>query len=170
VQVQSGQATGSLSLILSIVDEEEGQAQVAVATATPTPVPTPTATPTATPTPEPTATPTPRPTPLPPPEPPLPPRRVDLGAFLMALLAITLVSAGIFLAFGAMAQVPESALRLLLFAVIGGLLAYSLYGMGLLPGANWMQRELQVWGAALVAAAGSLAPILVIWVRQELRR
>jgi beta-N-acetylhexosaminidase len=170
VQVQSGQASGSLSLILSIVDEEEGQAQVAVATATPTPVPTPTVTPTATPTPEPTATPTPRPTPLPPPEPPLPPRRVDLGAFVMALLAISLVSLGIFLAFGAMAQVPESALRLLLFAVIGGLLAYSLYGMGLLPGATWMQRELQVWGAALVAAAGSLTPILVIWVREELRR
>jgi beta-N-acetylhexosaminidase len=170
VQVQSGQATGSLSLILSIVDEEEGQAQVAVATATPTPVPTPTATPTATPTPEPTATPTPRPTPLPPAEPPLPPRRVDLGAFVMALLAIALVTLGVFLAYGAMAQVPESALRLLLFAVIGGLLAYSLYGMGLLPGATWMQRELRLWGAALVAAAGSLVPILVIWLRQELRR
>ncbi len=169
VQVQSGQATGSLSLILSIVDEEEGKAQVAVATATPTPVPTPTATPTATPTPEPTATPTPRPTPLPPAEPPLPPRRVDLGAFMIALLAITLVASGVFLAFGAMAQVPESALRLLLLAVIGGLLAYSLYGIGLLPGATWMQRELRLWGAALVAAAGSLAPILVIWLRQELR-
>jgi beta-N-acetylhexosaminidase len=170
VQVQSGQATGSLSLLLSIVDEAQGEAQVAVATATPTPEPTATATPTITPTPLPTATPRPSPTPTPAPPLPLPPRRVDTGALFLAVLAILTVAAGSFFALGAMAQVPETAVRNALLVIAGGLAAFSLYGLGLLPAANWMQREWRPWGAAFVALAGSLAPLLVLWARRRWER
>ena len=71
VQVQSGQAQGSLSLLLNIVDLEGGEAQVAVATPTVTASPLPTETPTPTFTPSPSATPesTPEPTPEPTPGP-----------------------------------------------------------------------------------------------------
>lgn len=170
VQVQSGQATGSLSLGLRIVDASRGEAQVAVATATPTVAPTPTATPTATPTPLPTTTPTPSVAPVQAPPAPPPPRRVDLLALLVSLLAILLVAATSFWAFGAMAQVPETAVRNVLLAAIGGLVAYSLYGLGLFPAASWLQREWRPWGAALAAFAGSLTPLLVLWIAQELRR
>lgn len=170
VQVQSGQASGSLSLGLRIVDASRGEAQVAVATATPTPQPTPTATPTATPTPLPTATPVPSVAPVP--AAPLPPplRRVDLAALLVSLLTILAVTAAGFWAFGAMAQEPETAVRNMLLAAIGGLMAYSLYGLGLFPAASWLQREWRPWGAALAAFAGSLAPLLLLWIAQELRR
>lgn len=170
VQVQSGQATGSLSLLLSIVDEAQGEAQVAVATATPTPEPTATTTPTITPTPLPTATPRPTPTATPAPALPLPPRRVDAGALTLAVLAILAVAGGSFVALGAMAQVPETALRNALLIVVGGLLAFSLYGLGLLPGATWMQREWRPWGAVFVALAGSVAPLLALWARKRWER
>lgn len=171
VSVTGGQAAGSLSLILNIVDEE-GQAQVAVATPTATPTleptatPTPTGTPTATPRPTMTPTPTATPTPVL----PLPPQRVDPGSFGISLFTIVLVALAGLLIFQATAELPEAVVRKLLLAAIGGLLAYSLYGVGLFPGADWMQRQWRPWGAALVTIIGCLLPLLALWVRRELSR
>jgi beta-N-acetylhexosaminidase len=172
VQVRSGDASGSLSLVLNIVDPEQGEAQVAVATPTATPSPLPTETPTATPSPTALATaqptPTPSATPLPPK--PLPPKRVDPGAFSLALLSILAVASATLLVFRATLQVPEKAVRILLLIVACGLAAYLLYGVGVLPGATWLQRELRPWGAALITLLGCAIPLLALWARKELKR
>lgn len=170
VQAQSGLATGSLSLALRIVDEAEGRAQVAVATATPTLEPTPTPTPEITPSPTPTLTATPMPTPSPTPVPPLPPPRVDGGALVVALLSLAVLASVSFIALVALAQEPDSTLRQTLWIVIGGLAGYCLYGLGLLPGATWMQRQWRPWGAAVVALVGGALPLLAQWVRRQRER
>lgn len=172
VQVQSGLAMGSLSLLLNIVDLEQGEARVAVATptATPSPIPTETPTPTVTPTATPRSTATPQPTPTVTPVPPLPPRRVDGGALALSLLSVGVVLMATIAGFRAALAAPASAMRALLLIAIGGLLAYLLYGLGLLPGANWLQRELRPWGAALITLVGCAIPLAVLWARRELRR
>ena len=172
VQVRSGDALGSLSLVLNIVDPEQGEAQVAVATPTATPSPPPTETPTATssPTPQPTTQATPSPTATPAPPKPLPPRRVDPGAFSLAVLSILAVAAATLLVFRTMIDVPDSAVRTILLIVVCGLVAYLLYGLGLLPGATWLQRELRPWGAALITLVGCAVPLLALWARKELKR
>jgi beta-N-acetylhexosaminidase len=172
VRVQSGEATGSLSLLLNIVDEAEGQAQVAVATPTATATPEPSPTPTATPSPTASPSPTPRPTATPTPAPalPLPPRRVDPNAFFLALLSIVLVGMGTFFMYRTTAEMPDKAVRNILLASVGGLVAYSLYGLGLFPAADWMQRELRPWGAVLVTVLGSLVALGATWARQEFRQ
>lgn len=172
VQVRSGDALGSLSLVLNIVDPEQGEAQVAVATPTATPTAPPTETPTATPslTPQPTTQTTPWPTATPAPPKPLPPRRVDPGAFSLAVLSILAVAAATLLVFRTMIDVPDSAVRTILLIVACGLVAYLLYGLGLLPGATWLQRELRPWGAALITLVGCAVPLLALWARKELKR
>ncbi len=172
VQAQSGPAVGSLSLLLNIVDLEQGEARVAVATptATPSPVPTETPTPTATPTwtPQPTSTPTPSPTITP--VPPLPPARVDGGSFALSLVSVGLVLLAVAVGFRAMLAAPAAAVRALLLIAMGGIAAYLLYGLGLLPGATWLQRELRPWGAAVITLLGSSAVVATLWARRELRR
>lgn len=172
VQVQSGQAAGSLSLLLNIVDLEQGEARVAVATptATPSPPPTETPTPTATPTLTPSPAVTPQATATPAPPPPLPPRRIDGAAFALALASVGLMLLLTLLGFRTLLAAPAAALRVLLLIVIGGLLAYLLYGLGLLPGATWLQRELRPWGAAVITLAGSAIPLVYLWARRELKR
>jgi cell division protein FtsW (lipid II flippase) len=86
------------------------------------------------------------------------------------LATILVVAAGLILVYRATAEVPDRVLRNILWAVIGGLAAYSLYGLGLLPAANWMQRQWRPWGAALVTTAGCIIPFVVMWARRELRR
>lgn len=172
VQAQAGQAVGSLSLLLNIVDLEQGEARVAVATptATPSPIPTETPTPTATPTwtPAPTATPTATPTVTP--IPPMPPTRVDGGSFALSLASVGLVLLATVIGFRAALAAPAAALRALLLIAIGGMMAYLLYGLGWLPGATWLQRELRPWGAALITLLGSGAVLVTLWARRELRR
>ena len=170
VQVQSGQAVGSLSLLLNIVDLEQGEARVAVATATPSPVPTETATPTVTPTATPAPTATAQPTPAPTPTPPLPPKRVDGGSFALSLASLGLVLLATFFGFRALLAAPATALRTFLLIAVGGLAAYLLYGLGLLPGATWLQRELRPWGAVVITLLGSAVALAALWARRELRR
>jgi beta-N-acetylhexosaminidase len=172
VLVQSGQAAGSLSLLLNIVDLEQGEARVAVATptATPSPIPTETPTPTVTPSATPTTAETPQPTPTPAPPAPLPPRRVDSATFALSLASVGMMLLVTFLGFRAVLNAPAPALRTLLLIAIGGLAAYLLYGLGLLPGATWLQRELQPWGAVMITLAGCAIPLAYLWARRELRR
>lgn len=169
VQVQSGPASGSLSLLLNIVDEAQGEAQVAVATATPSPVPTPTETPVTTPTPLPETT-------------PMPSdgktngaqqaaaRRVDIKSFLVAMLTLALALLATRLLFRPSLQAPDQIVRAFSWLVIGGMIAYVLYGLGWLPGATWLQRTAQPWGAALITLLGCLVPLLVLVSRRHLHR
>ncbi len=172
VQVQSGQAAGSLSLLLNIVDLEQGEARVAVATptATPSPIPTETPTPTVTPSATPTTAATPQPTPTPAPPAPLPPRRVDGATFVLALASVGLMLLATVAGFRAVMAAPATALRVLLLIATGGLAAYLLYALGLLPGATWLQRELRPWGAVMITLLGSAIPLAYLWARRELRR
>jgi len=80
------------------------------------------------------------------------------------------VAAATLLVFRTTIDVPDSALRTLLLIVAGGLAAYLLYGLGLLPGATWLQRELRPWGAALITLVGCAVPLLALWARKELKR
>lgn len=168
VQVQSGQARGSLSLLLNIVDAAGGEAQVLVSTPTATPSPVPTETPTPTLTPTETATPqaTPEPTPTPTPVPPLPPRRVDGGALGVSLLAILVAVAGSLLLYRASVATPGTLVRVGLTVAIGGLIAYLLYGLGLVPGADILQRELRPWGAAVITLVGCGLALAALWAKQ----
>lgn len=172
VQVQSGQAAGSLSLLLNIVDLEQGEARVAVATptATPSPLPTETPTPTVTPSATPTVAATPQPTPTPAAPAPLPPRRVDGATFFLALGSVGLMLLATIFGFRAVMAAPAAALRALLLIAIGGLAAYLLYALGLLPGSTWLQRELRPWGAAMITLVGCAIPLAYLWARRELRR
>jgi len=137
---------------------------------TPTPTPTSTSTPTATRTLTPSPAVTPQATATPAPPPPLPPRRIDGAAFALALASVGLMLLLTLLGFRTLLAAPAAALRVLLLIVIGGLLAYLLYGLGLLPGATWLQRELRPWGAAVITLAGSAVPLIYLWARRDLRR
>lgn len=172
VQVQSGQAAGSLSLLLNIVNAEQGEAQVAVATptATPSPVPSETPTPTLTPTVTPTPIMTPQATPTPTAPPPLPPRRVDGGSFALALTSLVIAMAATMFSYRPLRLAPTTAMRTLLLIAIGGLGAYLLYGLGLLPGATWMQRELRPWGAAMITLVGCAVALVALRTHRQLRR
>jgi beta-N-acetylhexosaminidase len=116
---------------------------------TPSPSPSPTEPPIPTPTPtiEPTATPLPQPViedtpPSAPPETPLPPpRRLD-GVDLLLALSATLFAglAGFWLGRLFPKPLPRR-VRLGLWVLIGGLLAYVLYGAGLLRPEEWLFEE-----------------------------
>jgi hypothetical protein len=162
---QGGMAEASLTLMepgemqlsatsgLARTQESLALSVLAPPTATPTPVtptpviePTDTPTPTLTPTPPPTATPEPTrtPTPLPPPEEPtepttlLPIRRMDEVDLLSALSA-TLLAGLLGFWLGQQFHQPLSRrVRLGLWVLIGGLLAYILYGAGWLRPEEWM--------------------------------
>ncbi len=63
---------------------------------------------------------------------------------------------------------PKRALvHSILWAVNCGLLAYILYAFGLVPGADWLQSSLRVWGSALVVVVAMLAPLLWLQLRPE---
>ncbi len=55
----------------------------------------------------------------------------------------------------------------MLWAVIFGLAAYILYGLGWLPGAQWLQASLRIWGAAVVVFIAMLFPLVWLQLRME---
>jgi hypothetical protein len=102
--------------------------------------------------------------------PPLPPKRVDGGSLALSLASLGLVLLATVFGFRALLAAPATALRALLLIAIGGLAAYLLYGLGLLPGATWLQRELRPWGAVVITLLGSAVAMAALWARRELRR
>lgn len=143
-------------------------------TTTPRPSATPvphTATPTATPTPSPTPTPTTTPTPTALPAPSTPPdrslvRTVGATDLLLALGVVTVTAAGGLLP-ARRRRKPGRVLRWVLLAIVGGMLAYILYALGiqpdrwgLLPQASWSGlaglAALVLVGALLAAGMASL--------------
>lgn len=148
----------------------EGEALVAILTPEPSPTPTPTPTavaPTPTPTPEPTATPT--STPLieevgPPPEPVINILVSDFWMLLSLIGGLTAVlAAGLF--FTRTQPVPlAQQLRWLLWGVVGGLLVYNYYVLGL-PGTAVL-LDLGGWAGLLTTLLGGLVGLSVFGARQ----
>ncbi len=139
-------------------------------TVTPTPTPTPTLTPTPTTTPTPTATPTHTPTPTPAPAispSPTPQQdgggrdnRVNLGAFVIALIANLLAITLHYLLAGG-ADLPRSGVaRNVLISIIGAQTLYIFYALGWLPGSDSLQTAIGPAGALLVTFVGGLLPFL----------
>ena len=94
------------------------------------------------------------------------PERVNLLTLLIALFTIV-VTLSLFL----IVQVrvlPRSALvHNMLWAAIFGLLGYLMYGLGLLPGANWLRSNISVWGTTVVVFVPMLLPLLWLQLRGE---
>jgi len=154
ISAMAGQATQSSVLLVTVTG--------------PTPTPelrgTPTSTPTASPTPA--ATPSPiagafgegilggrRPAGLP---------RVDVAAFVLALLAALLMGALTFLLQARGGMALHEVVGTALWAIVLGMTAYILYGLGWLPGATYLQKQMRPWGAPAVVAAASVLPLLFV--------
>jgi beta-N-acetylhexosaminidase len=164
----AGEATQSQEVDIFI----EGEAQVAILT--PEPTATPTATPTAIP---PSATPTPSPTPTPTSTPPLaevapPPEpgiSILLSDFWMLLSlfgGLTTVFATGFL-FTRTRPVPlTQQLSWLLWGIVGGLLLYNYYALGL-PGTAVL-LDLGSWAGLLTTLLGGLLGLSIFGARQIL--
>lgn len=99
---------------------------------------------------------------------------VDIGEgepINLASLVISLLTIMIMVSMLVIVQVrimPRRALvHSILWAVNCGLLAYILYGFGLIPGAGWLQTSLRIWGAAIVVFVAMLLPLLWLQLRPE---
>lgn len=152
VTATAGEATQSDLLIIP------------VAAPTPTPAPEP---PTLTPTPSPVPTETPAPLSAPAAEPPggqgtAPLPRVDAAAFVLALLTSLLIAIMTYAWFLGRGFPLYETLRMVLWEIIGGMGAYVLYGLGWLPGANFLQQTARPWGAGVVTLIASVLPLLII--------
>jgi len=133
------------------------------ATATSTATPTETATPTGTPTSTPTYTSTPTATPTVTPTPVLI-RRVTGQVLSVSLLEVVLVGVGLVLAISWRGYQVSTALRWGLLAVIGGLVGYDLYALGM-PGVLHASRLSGRWGGLLATTAGCTLAVLcgILW-------
>ena len=56
----------------------------------------------------------------------------------------------------------------MLWAVIVGLMAYILYGLGALPGSQWLRDQLGIAAAAAVVFVGMILPLLWLQLRVDL--
>ncbi len=157
ITASSGEARRSTTLVITITGGKSG------VIATLVPKPTPTNTPVPTPTPTITPSPTPYPTPSGPTGEVAPPqkKRVDFVSLLAALLGVAVAGS---MGFDSRRQTSiEKAVSVLLKSVIVGMLAYVIYGFGILPGASWMQHSMGAWGAAVVAFVGGMIPVVLGW-------
>ena len=140
-------------------------------TATPTPIPTPTSTPTPTPTHTPTHTPTSTPTATltstptgtaTPTATPVPwweeKRGVDGLDLLLGVGGIVMALGLAWAAQDLTEEGPVIRLRALALCLIGGLIAYNLYGLDA-PGTNWLQRVFRRWAVLLVSFIGAVLPL-----------
>ncbi|MFO7537168.1 MAG: glycoside hydrolase family 3 N-terminal domain-containing protein [Chloroflexota bacterium] len=166
----AGEATQSQEVDIFI----EGAAQVAILTPEPTPTPTPTPTavpPTPLPTPQPTATPT-----IPPPQeevgpPPEPGINILLSDFwmLLSLLGGLTMTFTVGLFFTRTRPVPlAQQLSWLLWGIVGGLLLYNYYLLGL-PGTAVL-LDLGSWAGLLTTLLGGLLGLSVFGARQFLEQ
>ncbi len=155
---------GSDYKLLALVPEEETvKFETVVPTSTPThtstPTPTWTPTATATNTPTPTYTPTHTPTVTPTPT-PLPVKIVKGTTLSVALLMIFVVAGFVFAAVLGMGHGPSRAIRLGLVCMLGGLVGYDVYAMGV-PGALRARQLSQEWGALIMALLGMLVTVVI---------
>ena len=131
----------------------------ATTTHTPTATPTPTHTPTATTTPVPSATPTHTATPTPTTT-PIPAKRVTGRTLSVSVLGIAALGTAVFLGVVATGHATAGAARWGLLAVVGGLIGYDLYAVGI-PWTLTANPVVEKWGALAATGLGCLAILLV---------
>lgn len=91
---------------------------------------------------------------------------VDWRTFAVAMITMLITSSVLLIA--QVRVLPRQDLvRSVLWAFIVGLFAYILYGLGLIPGAEWLHLETYPWGTALVVFIAMLLPILWLQLRLE---
>lgn len=95
-----------------------------------------------------------------------PARRISAVTLVLTLLTMTVML--VLLLIVQVRVVPRRALfHNMLWAVIVGLMVYILYGVGLIPGGNWLFEHLDVWAASLVVFVGMLLPLLWLELRPQ---
>jgi len=180
-------ALQSVTLVVTIQGDQPAMIATVVPPPTPTATSTPTLAPTVTPTSTPTATPVPSSSPTPTPTPTRTPTSTPTTASTAtpadtATPTATPVSwweekrgvdgLDLLLGAGGMAAAlglawvvqrlseegPIARVRTLLLCLIGGLIAYNLYGLEA-PGANMLQRAFQRWAVLLISFAGAALPL-----------
>jgi beta-N-acetylhexosaminidase len=170
-------AGSKYTLVAQVPEDEKVEFQTVVPptntpTATPTSTPTATATPTATPTHTPTSTPTATST-VTPTHTPIPVKRVTERTFSVALLGILGVGIIVFLILVGWGHSVSRAMRWGLLGMIGGLVGYDLYAMGI-PGALKARHISEQWGALVLTILGCALTnlIAVLWtlLRQRMRQ
>ncbi len=93
-------------------------------------------------------------------------RRINGVTLLIALVTIVITLSLLLIA--QVQILPRQVLvHNMLWAIIFGLLAYILYGLGLLPGVSLLQRRLDVLGPAVVVFIAMLLPLLWLQLRTE---
>ncbi len=94
------------------------------------------------------------------------PERVNLLTLLIALFTIA-VTLSLFLIVQVRVLPRGALVHNMLWAAIFGLLGYLMYGLGLLPGANWLRSNISVWGTMVVVFVPMLLPLLWLQLRGE---
>ena len=94
------------------------------------------------------------------------PERVNLMTLLIALFTIA-VTLSLFLIVQVRVLPRPALVHNMLWAAIFGLLGYLMYGLGLLPGANWLRSNISVWGTTVVVFVPMLLPLLWLQLRGE---
>ncbi len=162
ITASSGPATESTTLLVTI----QGDSPITIATVVPTPTPSPSPSPTPVPTETPVPTPTGTPPPTAAPKTPSSPSRVDVLAFVLAIVALAGASGLVILAQGDAGRQPGAAVHTVAWVAICGLTAYVLYSLGWLPGATRLQWIARPWGAAAITFTAALLPLAVmLWKR-----
>lgn len=95
-----------------------------------------------------------------------PPRGVNIDTLVIAFLTI-LVTLSLLIILQSRILPRSMLMNNLLWATICGLGAYILYGLGLLPGIEFLQTTLRFWGTAVVVFIGMLLPLLWLQLRAE---
>jgi beta-N-acetylhexosaminidase len=94
------------------------------------------------------------------------PERVNLMTLLIALFTIV-VTLSLFLIVQVRVLPRAALVHNMLWAAIFGLLGYLMYGLGLIPGANWLRANISVWGTTVVVFVPMLLPLLWLQLRGE---
>lgn len=168
ITAESGAATISLEVNIA-VGASPGEAQVSIFTPIPPPTSTPTATPEPTETPTPTATVTPPPTVTPPAPaangPQIPSLLITLDEFQMLFAVVA--GLGVVVGAGVVVnrrheQNQARKLGLLLWGLIGGLILYNYFALGL-PGSAVLV-EMGSWAAIVTTLTGGAIGLFVYWL------
>lgn len=92
--------------------------------------------------------------------------RINLWTLMVALITIVvMLSLLLILQVHIMERVHL--VRNMLWAIIVGLFAYILYGVGMVPGAEWLQTEAYPWGTSVVVFIAMLFPLLWLQLRTQ---
>jgi beta-N-acetylhexosaminidase len=94
------------------------------------------------------------------------PQRMNLLTLVIALFTIV-VTLSLFLIVQVRVLPRAALVHNMLWAAIFGLLGYLMYGLGLLPGANWLRANISVWGTTVVVFVPMLLPLLWLQLRGE---